>query len=163
MKLLKILPVIALLFMSSCGEEKEAEEKEDIPVQTEVRKPSETNKQWIAAWNRNNPGELDSLTANDAVLYMQGKSMNADSISSWYKMAAPMMKDLVTRPEMTYTGKDIAYEAGTYKHKIKNDSLDTTYEGSYTFIWKREDNDWRLQVLNITDNEEAATPAAPEK
>ena len=50
--------------------------------QAEVHDPAEANKQWVDAWNRNNPQELDTLTATDAVLYMEGETMKADSIKS---------------------------------------------------------------------------------
>ena len=126
---------------------------DDLTQQAEVRDPAEANKQWIDAYNRNNQKELDTLTSTDAVLYLQGQNMNADSIRSWYNTAAPMMKDLKTNPEVEYSNTEVAYEAGTYMHGIKNDSTNTTYEGTYTFIWKRMDNDWKLQVLNITGKE----------
>lgn len=155
MKLLKFLPVFAVLLFSSCNEGKK--ETVETTEQAEVRAPSEANKQWIDAWNRNNPQELDTLTSKDAVLFMQGQSMNADSIRSWYNNAAPMMKNLRTNVKVEYTTNDIAYEAGTYSHGIKNDSLNTTYEGTYTFIWKKANNDWKMQVMNITDKEPDTT------
>ena len=162
MKLLKILPLLALLFLSGCEEKKEADDiddMDDMAEQAEVRDPAEASKQWINAWNRNNPRELDTLTSADAVLYMEGNNMNADSIRSWYKNAAPMMKDLSTNPEVEYSNKEIAYEAGTYSHGIKSDSLNNTYEGTYTLIWKKMDNDWKLQVMNIAGKEADTTTA----
>ena len=154
MKLLKFLPLLAVLILSSCQEKKEAD---DMAETAEIRDPSEANAQWIDAWNRNNPKELDTLTSEDAVLYIQGQNMRVDSIRSWYNNAAPMMKDLKTRAEVEYSTNDIAYQAGTYSHGIKNDSLNTTYEGTYTFIWKKMDNDWKMQVMNITDKEPDTT------
>lgn len=151
MKPLKFLTVFVLLLISSCNEAKK--EPESMAEQAEVRDPAEANKQWIDAWNRNNPGELDTLTATDAVLYMEGQAFNGDSIRSWYKNAAPMMKDLKTNPEVEYVNSDVAYEAGTYSHGVKNDSLNIVYEGTYTFIWKKKKNDWKLAVMNIGGNE----------
>ncbi|MBT8319546.1 MAG: hypothetical protein KJP01_05390 [Gramella sp.] len=154
MKLLKLLPVFALLFFSGCNEEKkETDDLDDMAKQAEIRDPTEANMQWIDAWNRNNPLELDTLTATDAVLYMEGEAMPSDSIRSWYKNAAPMMKDLKTNAEVTYANSEVAYEAGTYSHGIKGDTLNNVYEGSYTLIWKIADNDWKLQVLNIAAKE----------
>ena len=151
MKLLKFLPLLALLFLNSCEEKKETDDMDAMAEQAEVQDPADVNKEWIDSWNRNDVATLDSLTAQDAVLYMQGTHMNADSIRAWYKASAPMMKDLQTKSERSFSGKDLAYDAGTYKHGVKGDTMGTTYEGSYTFIWKRADNDWKLQVLNITD------------
>ena len=158
MKPSKYLLIFLIPFIFSCGEQKEKENKNEV-AETEVRDPAEANRQWIDAWNRNNPKELDTLTAEDAVLYMQGQQMNADSIRSWYSNAAPMMKDLKTNAQVEYTTGDIAYEAGTYSHGIKNDTSNTTYEGTYTFIWKKFKDDWKLQVLNITDKETDSTAA----
>lgn len=153
MKLLKIIPLFALLFLFSCNDadRKEADDMDDIAEQAETRDPAEINKEWIDSWNRNDVNTLNSLTAGDAVLYMQGKSMNADSIRAWYKETAPMMEDLKTESEMNYSGKELAYDAGTYSHGVKGDTTGTTFEGAYTFIWKKTNNDWKLQVMNIAD------------
>lgn len=75
-----------------------------------------------------------------------------------------MMKNLKTSPEITYSNKDVAYEAGTYSHGIKADSLNNTYEGSYTLIWKKVNNDWKLQVVNIAGrDEDTPAEASPEE
>lgn len=158
MKLFKLLPIFGLLLFSSCDEQKkETDDLDDMAEQTDSRAPAEANKQWIDAWNRNNPQELDTLTSKDAVLYMQGQSMSADSIRSWYNNAAPVMKELTTTPEVEYSGSEIAYEAGTYMYGVKNDSTNTSYEGSYTLIWKKMNKDWKLQVMNISDKEQDTT------
>jgi len=164
MKLLKFLPVAALLFFSSCNDtdRKEADDMDNMAQEAEVRDPAEVNKEWIDSWNKNDADALDSLTSSDAVLYMEGSSMNADSIRAWYKNAAPMMKGLRAKSEVSYSGKDIAYDAGTYSHQIKGDSLSNTYNGAYTLIWKKTDNDWKLKVLNITDKTPDSTATQTE-
>ena len=56
MKLFKLLPVFALLLFSSCDEaKKETDDMDDMAEQADLRDPAEANKQWIDAWNRNNP------------------------------------------------------------------------------------------------------------
>ena len=163
MKLFKLLPLCALLFLGSCEDEnKENDNIEEMAQQTEARDPAAANAQWIDAWNRNNPQELDTLTSEDAVLYLQGQPMKTDSIRAWYKNAAPMMKDLSTKAEMNYANKEIAYEAGTYRHGTKNDSLNNIYEGAYTLLWKRTDKDWKLQVMHISESEPDTTTNAAE-
>lgn len=159
MKLLKFLPLIALLFLSSCEDKKEADDMDEMAGQAEIRDPSEANAQWVDAWNRNNPQELDTLTAEDAILYMEGNTMNKDSIRSWYNEAAPMMNNLRTNSEVKYSGKDVAYEAGTYEFGVKNDTMNNIYEGTYTLIWKRMDNDWKVQVMNINGKDADTTSA----
>ncbi|SDS46860.1 nuclear transport factor 2 family protein [Gramella sp. MAR_2010_147] len=152
MKLLKILPLFALLFIYSCNdaEKKETDDMDDMAEQAEVRDATEMNRQWIDSWNNNDAASLDSLTSSSAVLYMEGSSMTADSIRAWYKTSAPMMKGLKTQPEANYSGKNIAYEAGTYSYQVKGDSLNNTYNGAYTLIWKKANKDWKLEVMNIT-------------
>lgn len=152
MKILKFLPVLALFLLSSCDDKKEAKEHDEMAQEVEVRDPAEVNKAWIDGWNSNNAATLDSLTAKDAVLYMQGNFVETDSLKSWYKMAAQQMKGLSTSVKKSYTGKDLAYESGTYQHQMINDSLSNTYKGAYTLIWKKKNNDWKLQVINITDS-----------
>ena len=149
MKLIKLAALLFMVFILGC-EDNTGKNMEDESTTREVQDPSAANAQWVAAWNRNAPNELDTLTAKDAVLYMEGTPMNADSIRSWYQNAAPMMKDLRTNPQEEYSTNEIAYEAGTYQHGIQNDSLNTIYEGSYVFIWKRTNSHWKLQVMNIT-------------
>ncbi|CAL68017.1 nuclear transport factor 2 family protein [Christiangramia forsetii] len=165
MKLLKFLPLFALLFIYSCNdaEKKETDDMDDMAEQAEIRDPAESNKQWIDSWNSNDVATLDSLTSSSAVLYMEGGSMSSDSIRAWYKNAAPMMKALKTQPEANYSGKDIAYEAGTYSYQIKGDSLNNTYNGAYTLIWKKTNNDWKLQVMNITDKASDSTATEMEE
>ncbi|MFV8225144.1 YybH family protein [Christiangramia aquimixticola] len=152
MKILKFLPVLALFLLSSCDDKKETKDHDEMAQEVEVQDPAEVNKAWIDGWNKNNAASLDSLTARDAVLYMQGNFVEADSLRAWYKMAAPQMKNLRTSPKNSYTGKDLAYESGTYEHHMQNDSLQNTYNGAYTLIWKKKDNNWKLQVINITDS-----------
>lgn len=157
MKSFKFLPILALLFLISCGEQKEADDVDDMADQAKVQDPGEINKQWIDSWNRNDVATLDSLTASDAILYMQGNTVHIDSIKAWYKESAPMMKDLRTSSEHSFSGKDLAYDAGTYSHGVKGDTTGMTYEGSYTFVWKKTGNNWKLQVLNITDKVQDST------
>lgn len=148
MKFLKLIPLFALLCFIGCDDSKrEADDMEEM----EVRDPSETNKEWMDAWNANDPDKLQSLTADNAVLYMDGEAFESDSISAWYKNNAPMMKDLNTSPELKYSSDSIAYEVGTYRHMVKEDSLNTPHEGTYTVIWERADDDWKVRFMNITE------------
>lgn len=152
MKSIKLIPLLALLFFISCNDaEKEADDMDDMAEEADMVKPEDANKDWIAAWNNNDAPTLDSLTAKDATVYMQGQMMESDSVSSWYKMSAPQMKGLETTSSTSYSNGDIAYDAGTYRHQIKSDSTGSTYEGTYTLIWKKAEKDWKLQVINIAD------------
>lgn len=150
MKSIKLLMLSVLFIFAACNDKtREADDMDD--TQAQVRDASEAHQQWVDAWKSNDAEQLDTLTASNAILYMQGETMSIDSIKSWYKESAPMMADLQTNSEKSYSGKDVAYEAGTFRHKVKGDSLGTTFEGAYTFIWRRSGNDWKLEVLNIAD------------
>lgn len=160
MKFLKLIPLFALLCFVGCDNpnEKEADDMEEM----EVRDPSETNKEWMNAWNANDPDKLQSLTADNAVLYMDGQAYESDSISSWYQNSAPMMRDLNTSPELTYSSDSIAYEVGTYRHMVKEDSLNTPHEGTYTVIWERAEDDWKVRFMNITEKHTDTTSTGNE-
>ncbi len=151
MKLFKLIVIMVFTLFLSC-DNNPREEPEEI-AETEVRDPAEANKEWIDAWNQNDPDKLQEMTSNDAVLYMQGRSRIADSISAWFQNSAPNMKDLSTTPEIQNSNDSIAYEAGTYSHGSKQDTLNTTFEGTYTVIWERADDDWQIKVMNITQKQ----------
>lgn len=154
MKFLKLMPLFVLLCLVGCNDSnRDKAETEEM----EIRDPSETNQEWMDAWNNNDPDKLESLTASDAVLYMDGEAYETDSISSWYQNNAPMMRDLNTTPEINYSNDSVAYEAGTYRHMIKEDSLNTPHEGTYTVIWERDDNDWKVKFMNITEKDRDTT------
>ncbi|MCM8569422.1 nuclear transport factor 2 family protein [Gramella jeungdoensis] len=149
MKFLKLIPLFALMCFIGCDNpnKEDADDMEEM----EVRDPSETNKEWMDAWNANDPDKLQSLTAENAVLYLDGEAYPTDSINPWYNNNAPMMRDLKTSPELKYSSDSIAYEAGTYRHMVKEDSLNTPHEGTYTVIWERDEDDWKVRFMNITE------------
>ncbi len=151
MKLFYLILVSSILVLSSCENSPRQDAAEEMTAESTLQDPMEANQQWIDAWNQNDAQQLDSLTSTKAFLYMEGNSMPAESISEWYKEAAPMMKDLKIKSMMSYAGENVAYDSGTYMHGIQGDTTETSYEGTYTFIWKREGNDWKMEVMNIND------------
>lgn len=161
MKLVKLMPLLALLFFVACNnpnKEDDADDMDDMSEQANYTNPDEMNTHWVDAWNNNQPDSLDAMTADDAVLLMEGGKMyDRDSISSWYKNGAAWMKNLKTKSEIKNSGDHIAYEAGTYSHNSKNDSIDTKYEGTYVVIWERDSLDWKVKVMSITDKSADST------
>lgn len=151
MKSLYLIFVCSLLILSSCENSPGQDATEEMAAKETLRDPMEANQLWVEAWNQNNPQQLDSLTASKAFLYMEGNSMPAESIRAWYKEAAPMMEDLKINSLMSYAGENVAYDSGTYIHGVKGDTTETSYEGTYTFIWKREGDNWKMEVININD------------
>lgn len=152
MKLLKLIPLFALLIFASCDNPNRKTDDREEMAEENYTNPDEMNRNWIEAWNTNQPDSLESMTADDAVLLMEGGEMyNRDSISSWYKNGAAMMKDLKTNVEIKNSNDHMAYEAGTYSHGNKNDSIGRTYEGTYVVIWERDSLDWKVKVMSITD------------
>ncbi|MAM19751.1 MAG: nuclear transport factor 2 family protein [Christiangramia sp.] len=164
MNFFKMIPLVALTFFISCNEaHEEADDVDDMKAEeANMQKPEDASKDWIAAWNNNDPASLDSLTGPGASLYMQGKQVDSDSISSWYQVAAPQMENLETQSTASYSGKDVAYEAGSYQHQLKGDSLDMTYRGAYTIIWKRQGDNWKIDVMNIADDMSSDSTRVPE-
>lgn len=151
MKLLKLIPLFALLIFASCDNNRETDDQEEM-VEDNYTNPDEVNRNWIAAWNSNQPDSLEAMTADDAVLLLEGGKMyDRDSISSWYENGSAMMKDLQTNVEIKNSTDHMSYEAGTYSHGMKNDSTNAKYEGTYVVIWERDSLDWKIKVMSITD------------
>ncbi len=152
MKLIKLMPLLALLLFVACDNQKKDDDAEDMAEEANYKSPAQVSSSWVGAWNNNQPDSLEAMTADDAVLLMDGGEMlNRDSISTWYKNGAAMMKDLKTTAEIKNSTDHMAYEAGTYAHHSKNDSIDNTYEGAYVVIWERDSLDWKVKVMSITN------------
>lgn len=164
MKLLKLIPLFALLIFVSCDNpNREADDQEEM-AEENYTNPDDMNRNWVAAWNSNQPDSLESMTADDAVLLMEGGKMyDRDSISSWYKNGSAMIKDLKTNVELKHSDDHMAYEAGTYSHGSKNDSTDVKYEGTYVVIWERDSLDWKVKVMSITDKTPDSTATEMEE
>ncbi|WP_159039890.1 DUF4440 domain-containing protein [Christiangramia fulva] len=158
MKVFKLFPLFVLLIFASCDNQNR--ENENMEEETSFTNPEEMNRNWVNAWNSNQPDSLEAMTADDAVLLLEGGKMyDRDSISSWYEKGASMMKDLKTNAEIKNSDDHFAYEAGTYSHNYKNDSTDTKYEGTYVVIWERDSLDWKVKVMSITDKAPDSTAA----
>lgn len=165
MKLTKLLAIMVLIFlMGACGENRkeEAEQDEMVAEETEMWDADKAMTDWRDAWNSNNAEGVESMTADDASLFMNGKSHTPDSITSWIQNTTSWMKDLKTTSVKKNKGDNIAYEAGTYTHvTTENDS--TQMEGTYTVIWERDgDNEWAITLMDISPKMDSMPPM-PEK
>lgn len=161
MKLTKLLTFIALLLLfGACGDNKTEEvEQDDMVVEeTDMWDANKAMTDWRDAWNKNDAEALESVTADDVTLLINGKSHTQDSVSSWIQNSSSWMKDLKTTSVMKNKGDHIAYEAGTYMHGTKeNDSLQMS--GTYTVIWEREDdNEWAIKVMDISPATDSIPP-----
>mgnify|MGYP003112758336 CR=1 FL=1 len=153
MKTLKLIPLMALVFlMSACGEKREPEPPEAVAESPqEFQNPDDAMTSWHNAWNSRDPNQIQGLTAQDAVLVLNGQEVPADSLSGFYKDAGSNMKDLEMRSLKRGSTDHLAYDTGVYTHSYTTDT--TKYQGSYTFIWERTDDDreWKVKAMNISD------------
>ena len=155
MKALKLFPVLALfIFLGSCGEKenRDVEVAEDNLLATqEVPDPDEVINDWSEAWNSNDPAQVQAMTAPDAVLVLNGNEFPQDSLAGWVQAATSAMKDLQMQSLKKGSADNFAFDTGTYSHTYTDDT--TRYEGTYTFIWERsnEDNEWMVKVMNISN------------
>lgn len=166
MKLIKLLPLMALMFfMVSCGENKteEAIEEDDMEMEeVDSWDSDQAMTSWRDAWNKNDAMAVESMTADDATLFLNGKAHTQDSITSWIQNSSSWMKDLQTTSVFKDRGEDFAFEAGTYTHTTKdNDTL--SMQGTYTVIWERgDDKEWAIKLMDISPVMEN-TPMPSEK
>lgn len=155
MRTLKLFSFFTLfIFLYSCGEteNREAEmEEEDMVTTQEVPDADEAIEGWGDAWNSNDPEQVRAMTADDAILVLNGQEFPQDSVGVWIDEATSVMEDLELRTIRKETTDDVAYATGIYTHSYTEDT--TQYAGSYTFIWERsdEENDWKVKVMNIAE------------
>lgn len=150
MKLLKLTPVLALLLvLGACNDrEREAAEVEEVVVEDNWDADEAMNT-WRDDWNANDSTSLRAATANDAVLFIEGKAHRNDSVSAWINNSASWMNRLETTPVVKNKGEKFAYEAGTYTHSTReNDTLQM--QGTYTVIWERMGEDWKIKLMDIS-------------
>ncbi|MHA6279380.1 DUF4440 domain-containing protein [Salinimicrobium sp. CAU 1759] len=150
MKLLKTILFLALLFIfGACNDgEREAAEVEEV-VMEDSWDADEAMTEWRDNWNANDSTSLRAATANDAVLFMEGRALRNDSVTAWINNSASWMNELATTPVVKNKGENFAFEAGTYTHSTReNDTLQL--QGTYTVIWERMDEDWKIKLIDVS-------------
>ncbi|NJW53056.1 YybH family protein [Salinimicrobium oceani] len=150
-KFLSLLVLMVFIF-GACEENRntttEVENRDDM-------EQDEVINQWSEAWNSNNLDSIRNMTANDAVLLLNGQEVSRDSIGAWMEASAAGMRDLNMNSLYKGSRSNVAYDSGTFTHSFEGDSINTNYQGSYTFIWEREDGEdgnWKVKVMNIADS-----------
>lgn len=150
MKLIRTIPFLFfLLIVAACNDrEKEAAEVEEVVV-VETWDADAAMEEWRQDWNANDSTSLRAATADDAVLFMEGKAHQNDSLTAWINNSSSWMKDLQTTALVKNKGEDFAYEAGTYTHSTKeNDTLQM--QGTYTVVWERMGEEWKIKLMDVS-------------
>ena len=165
MKTYKLLPFLAwLLIFGACQDrEREVAEDEEVMVQDDWD-ADQAMKDWRDAWNQNDAQSLEGVTADDVVLFFNGKVHRQDSVSDWIQSSASWMKNLRTTTVMKNKAENFAYEAGTYTHATtENDTLQMG--GTYTVIWERngDQNEWSIKLMNISPETEMDSMPMPQQ
>lgn len=142
-----------MFFMVSCGENKTEEAMEEDDMEVEEVDTWDSDKamtDWRDAWNKNDAMAVESMTADDATLFLNGQAHTQDSVTAWIQNSSSWMKDLRTTSVYKDKGEDFAFEAGTYAHSHKeNDTL--SMQGTYTVIWERgDDKEWAIKLMDIS-------------
>lgn len=168
MNFFKLLSVFALVAIIGC----ESNQKEEVVIQTDDQNPDELLQGWNDAWNQNNYDSVSSYLADDAVFLLQGEAYSTSEGKQWLKENSAITTKLKADSKLKNATNDIVYQAGTYSHGMKaNDSLANqdaeqtgqnkenmamndslrNFNGAFTLIWERENNDeWKLKLINIT-------------
>lgn len=155
MRVLNLFSFFSILFLLvSCGEKEDrtVEVDETVATQVEFQDPNEAIDNWTVAWNSNDPSQIQALTADDAVVVIDGHEMPKDSIASFIQEGGSIMKNLKTTSLKKGSNENFAYDTGTYTHTYTTDTTQQ-YQGSYTFIWERtnDESEWRVKAMNITN------------
>lgn len=146
MKTLKIFLLPALLTILACQENTTTTTAETA---TRAADPDQLLQRWDEAWNQNNIDSLQNLLADDAVLLMEGEEYSTSDINDWMRENSQAMRDLKTEAKVKRSTGDVAYQAGTYSHGLKeNDTLE--FNGTFTFVWERQnDDEWKVRLMDI--------------
>lgn len=163
----KLLPFLALLLIFGACQDREREMADDDAMEAEEMdtwNEDQAMADWRDAWNQNDPQSLRQSTADDAVLFLNGKAHRQDSVTAWIENSASWMKNLRTTSVMKNRGDNFAYEAGTYTHaSTQNDTMQGS--GTYTVIWERNgnDNEWSIKLMDISPQTQMDTMAMPDQ
>lgn len=165
MKLFKLFPLLALLMIIACNNNRKEPKNDQMVAETDMWQPDEGMKDWIDAWNKNDAQSLKDVTADDAVLLMDGTEVSSDSISAWIDNNSAVMKDLKTKALLENSSDKIAYQSGTYNHHLNNNDT-LQYSGSYTVIWEKmeakpndttQHNMWKIKLMDIATQHKDST------
>lgn len=142
-----------LMFSTACQdrENKQAEVETAMEQENDSWNEEKAMTNWKKAWNTQDVQSIKSATADDAVLFFNGKAHREDSLSLWIQNSAALIKNLRTTSLMKNRAENLAYEAGTYTHATtENDTVQIA--GTYTLIWERakDQNDWAIKLIIIS-------------
>lgn len=160
MKVLRPFTMFSLMLLFvACGETKNSEENEELEeAEVEYQDPEMAMGEWNDAWSSNDPQKIFDETADDVLVVLNGTEVPADSVQGFIEESGAAMKDLNMQSLAKGSTDKMAYDTGTYTHQYNNSDT-TRYEGTYTFIWERQDDeaDWKVTVMNISDKSQTAT------
>lgn len=152
MKLFKLLPLLGVMLVSCQDGQRESNENDPMAEQTRTdtisRDTDEVFSDWEEAWKSNDPQNVRDLTAEDAILLLNGQLSPGDSIEPWIERSSTGMRDLQMESRLQNSSDRIVYDVGTYSHGYQGDTVQ--YRGAYTFIWERTNGDWEVKVMNIS-------------
>lgn len=152
MKLIKLMPLLALFMIFGSCENNEKEAEEVVAEEEAVVDEDEVFTLWTDAWNSGNAQNVRTMIADDAVLVLNGREVPRDSLSAWIDESAGAMKDLRQTTLQKNNSGTMAYDTGTFSHGIQgNDTLQ--YSGTYTFVFERPEgsDQWQAVVMDISD------------
>ncbi len=154
MRLMNSLAILALmLVLGSCQDgQRDTPDDEAMAAQTQMdtmaRDTDQVIQDWEEAWKSNDPQNVRDMTADDAILMLNGQLSHGDSIEPWMERSSVNMRDLQMESRLRNSSERIAYDTGTYSHGYQGDTVQ--YRGAYTFIWERTNGDWEVKVMNIS-------------
>ncbi len=111
----------------------------------------DTNREWMEAVKRGDPGSVAALYTEDATLLAPNTEpiRGRQGIEAFFKagMQMGMSEATLETVDVTYLG-DVAYEVGAYTMKIEPEGGQATADkGKYVVVWKRDgDGPWKLAV-----------------
>jgi ketosteroid isomerase-like protein len=141
--------LVLLVLLSACKQSNNS--KIDNRLSHSVSPDSLMNV-WNAAWNNQDSTAIYNLLATNsvAVFSTKEKFVGVDALmTNWVNKNISKIRILKTEKVSSSISSEMVYFNGTYTVDItKNDTLLSENTGSFTFVWKLQNNkDWKMELL----------------
>lgn len=109
---------------------------------------------WNTAWNNNDSAAILNLMGKDIVLISEGSvAQGKDSLAkNFVGPHSKLLRNMKTNTISSGGSGNMAYYYGTYTHDVAlKDTTITGITGYFSFIYAKEDNQWKIKVAEIEE------------
>lgn len=107
---------------------------------------------WIKAWNEHDSAAIaDMLTEDTQIIFSSNQKLtgSASIMKDWITKNLPLTNKLQSDKLASDATGEMAYYTGAYSREFTWKDSTMMDIGSYTTIWKKQDNKWSLAVMTF--------------